>query len=158
MDILTIEELQKICANVERKHRGNEWRVNLTEFLDGVQAADEQERSTSEFHHRLWEKNPVSAVGQGTINVSKSTSDPVFRSWVAKRSLEPVPKDEVAKLKYLTSFADEMLARLAKSIRVKPHLKVFRVMAAFYPTDFTTIAYRGAAVRRLARMMMLILC
>lgn len=119
------------------------WWQELTAFLQMVSEADQTQRATIEFQERVWEKNSVSAVGQGFIPVDKALADPEFRNWIAAQSIQQLPQDRQRATEQLTRLFSEMANRLKPHCRQVPYLKICRVLTAFFPRYFTTIADRG---------------
>lgn len=68
-----------------------EWVQQLTETIEWVHGSPLAERSTRDFQQRRWERNHVAAVGQGNIPLDKALDDETFRSWLAGKSIEPLP-------------------------------------------------------------------
>jgi MoxR-like ATPase len=120
------------------------WMDELSAFIDWVKAADEKTRASVEFQERLWERNPVSSPGQGNISVSASISDDAFRRWVAHESVMELPADPAERQASLIRFREGLVEKLKNLQPGKtPHLKIFRVLAAFFPANFTTVAHKS---------------
>ena len=153
-DLATSEGLRAALESMERSTQWKEWVRRLAETIQWVRAADEQERARREFQRRLWEHNHVAAIGQGNISVDEAIHDARFRGWLAERSLQPLPPPGDARLQLLTVLYEDLKAKLGALLtrRTTPHLKIFRVMAAFYPEGMTTIAASGR-IDKLARVM-----
>jgi 5-methylcytosine-specific restriction enzyme B len=124
-----------------RPYRG--WCVNLTEYLSAVSAASAADRASPEFQKKLWDEEIIASTGQGHVPVDAALSDPGFREWLAERSLQPLPADDAQVLEHLRGLYDELQERLARFTSKTPRLKIFRVLASFYPRHFTTIADIG---------------
>jgi len=140
------EALKTALANIKPFERNPDWLNNLTEFLAFVQSADLETRKTLDFQQRLWEENRVSGVGMGTVDISAAIDAADFREWVAEESVKPVPDDPEARLAFFQAFHAGLVSRLKRYSRRVAHVKVFRVLAAFYPRYFTTITYRRMAL------------
>ena len=125
-----------------------EWITHLAETFEWVRSAGEEERTSLEFQHRLWEDNWVAAVGQGNIRLDAVLEDVDFRRWLARRSVVPLQGSQAERIATLSEFYQELVERLGQSCDRIPHLKIFRVLAALYPGAVTTIADRNA-LRRL---------
>jgi 5-methylcytosine-specific restriction enzyme B len=130
--------------------RQAEWNVELQAFLKTVAVANRATRASVEFHKILWEENPISSVGMGSVPVQEVIGKVAFREWVADTSLTTLPTDRKARTATLNSLYSELIEQFKGPGRRIPHLKIFRVLAAFFPSDFTTIADRGS-LERLAR-------
>jgi len=147
-DLTTDEGLRAACQSIWPPERlggeRSEWIPQLAETIRWVRAADEKERSTREFQHRLWEDNHVAAIGQGTIPIGRALDDETFCRWLAARSMNPVPSSPEERLRFLTSLYEDLKDKLEPFLDGKvPHLKIFRVMAALYPEAMTTVASTG---------------
>jgi MoxR-like ATPase len=147
LDLSTDQGLREACQQIgpatSWPERPRSWLAKLADTLHWVAAADESERSTRDFQWRLWEENYVAATGQGHVPIEKALDNEGFRRWLAHRSLDSCPVDPAGRVRFLTSFKDDLVARLEGfKLGKVPHLKIFRVMAAFYPQAMTTIASR----------------
>lgn len=154
-DLKTDEGLRAACEALEPADRwgGGEWMPNLTRTLEWVRSSTEAERRTRDFQERLWERNDVAAVGQGTVSVARALDDEAFRGWLASRSMERLPDNHEGWLVFLTSLYMDVRSKLEPFLDGKiPHLKIFRVMAALYPEAMTTVASSGA-LKKLAKAM-----
>lgn len=153
-DLKTLEGLAAACRFVDehKAGRSDEWSRALREFFDWVASADQKTRATLAFQQRLWDDNPVSATGQGQIPVTDVLNKPGFRTWIAERSMRPLPADRAGRTAAHIEFYDELVRRFDEVLPRIPHLKIFRVLAAFAPDDFTSIAHRGTLERLVRRM------
>jgi len=144
IDLTSAEVLRRLYDEFQSDDgRPAEWWNNLTPFLEMIARASEADRASLKFQQQLWEQNPVSAVGQGFISVDKAIEQEDVRKWIASKSLERLPENpEVAAVR-LAEFADQLVERLRPHCRQIPYLKMFRVLAAFFPQHFTTIADRA---------------
>ena len=140
MNLKEHSDLQKTCAEAQQTVRDSSWAHALHDFLRYVEDADLETRSSLEFHQRIWDDNPVSAIGMGTVPVKFAIEDPVFRAWVAKQSLAALPESGEPRIAALREFYESIQERLAPGVSRTPRLKIFRVLAAFFPKDFTTVA------------------
>lgn len=118
----------------------NEWASRLGRVIAEVRDADVSKRSTFDFQQMLWEKNHVAAVGMGTVRIDDALRDEGFRSWIAARSLEPLPEHRDARRIALQERFDELIKRLSHFADRNARLKVYRVLAVLYPGDLTTLA------------------
>jgi MoxR-like ATPase len=144
VDFTAPETLRRLYGEFQ-KDEGSyaEWWTKLTTFLQMMEQANESDRARLEFQQRIWDENPVSAVGQGFISVDKALEDEEFRKWIAAKSLEPLPEEPDEASARLAEFADAVVERIRPYCRQIPYLKIFRVLTAFFPGHFTTIADRG---------------
>jgi 5-methylcytosine-specific restriction enzyme B len=150
------EGLREACQiaqqTMQESKNSREWGDHLTAFLDNVKDADRETRSSKTFQEKLWNDNPVSAVGQGDISVAEAIADDEFRHWLADRSLAALPASTDERTILLQTLFDEIAERLSRFSARSPRLKIARVLAAFYPRDFTTIAH-GYKLRKLHQAM-----
>ena len=107
IDLRDLNVLKQACEDAEKEARNKErypvWGKELIEVLEYVRGADLETRSSEEFHKRIWEDNPVSAVGMGTVTIDKAIQDAEFRKWVAEMSLKPLPDSQEARVAALTA-------------------------------------------------------
>jgi len=142
-DLSSAEVLRHLYDQFLKDVRSEEWWTNLTSFFEIIEHASETERASLEFQQKLWDDNPVSAVGQGFISVDKAIEQQEVRNWIASKSLERFPENPEEATAGLAELADQMVERLRPYCRQIPYLKIFRVLTAFFPQHFTTIADRG---------------
>ena len=151
-DLHNLDELKQACADAiktaQKDDHHAQWGQRLRDFLAYVRDADLEKRASEEFQRRIWEENPVSAVGMGTIPIEAAIKDPDFRGWIAKQSQRPLPEGEEARRVALDELYTEIHDKIGKYTNRKPRLKIYRVLAGFFPADFTSISYVGK-LRRL---------
>ena len=142
-DLRNIDELKQACANSLENARTDPefspWGRRLRKFLLEVRNADRRTRASEEFQRKIWDENPVSGTGQGTISVDAAIADGNFRRWLADRSLAPLPASPGARAQALDTLLDELLKKMGPYTDRRPRLKTYRVLAAFFPTDFTAL-------------------
>ncbi len=153
IDLASLEGLRAACLRIENTKRSTDeaqrWTKELQNFLAWVAAADESTRATLAFQERLWDQNPVSNTGQGNITVAAALQDEAFRRWLAHESVASLPANTQERSGALTALYENLVERLkAYPIARTPRLKIFRVLAAFFPSDFTTVAH-GHKLRQL---------
>ena len=93
MDLTSAEALRQLYKEFLNSSRSQEWWTNLTSFFEMIAHASETERESLEFQQKLWDDNPVSAVGQGFISVDKAIEQQEVRNWIASKSLERLPEN-----------------------------------------------------------------
>ena len=152
VDLTDLDELKRACLDIkERVSAGEcnpEWRNDLHEFLVDVRAADLQKRASQEFQQRIWaNRQPVSSVGQGFVSVDAAIADAEFRNWLAERSMVQLPDAREGRDLAIQDFFDELAKRVRKYTNVTPWLKIYRVMAGFFPLEFTTMASEADAIK-----------
>ena len=143
-DLSNLDELRQACADVVKVEQVPptyvSWGVELREFLAEVRHADLQTRMSVEFQRKIWEENPVTSVGMGTISVDAAIADPDFRSWLANRSLTRLPDAPELRADALDTLFDEFEKRMRRYTSRMPRLKMYRVLASFFPSDVTTVS------------------
>lgn len=139
LDLTQDAQLKKVAESIEPWKRNQNWLEALTDLLSYVAEAGLETRKSRKFHQRIWEDNAVSSVGMGTVDISAAIEDAGFREWLAAASLEPLGDTLEAKISRLQTFYEEIVTRLKAFAPRTPHIKIFRVLAAFYPQCFTTI-------------------
>ena len=152
LDLKSADGLKSACLKAEVSHAKPAWRAKLTSFVETVRSASLAERSSEAFHQRLWEDNPVSGAGMGRVKVEPVIANKGFRRWLAEQSLRELPGDEGERTAALNDLYKETLERLAPLCDRTPRLKLFRILAAFFPADFTTLAYHRSLRRLLAEL------
>ena len=144
VDLRNIDELRRACSEAVENASADpvyvNWGNDLREFLAEVRAADLQTRATVEFQQRIWEDNPVSGTGRGYISVNAAIEDPKFRNWLAERSMDHLPDTAERRKAALDNLYDELKEKVCRYTNSTPLLKIYRVLAGFFPLDFTTIA------------------
>jgi hypothetical protein len=159
MALSDIEGLREACRVTLDAMNGNaasrQWGEDLKSFLEYVRNSNMETRASVEFQQRVWDDNPVSAVGQGAISVDAAIADPEFRKWLAEKSLTALPQSLDERAVLLQELFNELTDRVSRYTNRSPLLKVYRVLAAFYPTDFTTITH-GRRLRQLHQAMGLV--
>ena len=143
IDLSSAEVLRQLYDEFQGDARTEKWWTDLTSFFEMITGASQTERASLEFQKKLWDDNPVSAVGQGFISVDKAIEEEEVRNWIASRSLERLPGDPEEATAWLVKLADQIVERLKPYCRQVPYLKIFRLLTAFFPQHFTTIADRG---------------
>ncbi len=147
-DLQNIEELKRACEDAVKTAETDpnygehykEWGPRLLDFLRYVRDAGEETRASIEFQRRIWEENPVARVGLGRISVEAAIQDTRFRKWLAERSLGPLPQPAEARAAVLGQLLSEIQDEVGKYTKRTPRLKIYRVLAGFFPSDFTTVS------------------
>ena len=144
VDLSNIDELRQVCSDVLENAPANSvyvrWGNNLREFLAEVRAADHEVRASEKFQRRIWEDNPVSSVGRGYVRVDAAIDDPEFRNWLAEQSMERLPDAPESRKAALDTLYRELKEKVRQYTSSMPLLKIYRVLAGFFPSDFTTVA------------------
>lgn len=133
--------IQKVIDQVKVEDWYPKWVADLTSLFQKVEAAGLEERETLAFQKMLWDDNPVSGVGMGTVSLGQALNDPHFRNWIAESSLQPIPQDFDERSRFYTKFQQDLQAKLKVFTNRTPRLKIYRLMAALFPNDFTTISF-----------------
>jgi 5-methylcytosine-specific restriction protein B len=146
MDLKNDNDLRKAINQVLTDPDSTEWISELADFLEKIRAADLDTRASREFHQMIWEDSAVSDVGMGTVNISAALDDTAFRRWVAEESLKPLPQGKEAQEAHIQAFFNQLAVRVAQFSDRRPLVKILRVMAAFFPRHFTTVAANSRAI------------
>ncbi len=146
LDLTQDDQLKKVLESINPPERRPDWLDGLRQFLAEVQQADLETRKTKQFHQRIWEDNPVSSVGMGTVDISGAIDDPGFRAWLAEVSFKPLGDSTETRVARLRALYDEIVERLRAFSSRTPHVKIFRVLAALFPRYITTVADRQKAL------------
>lgn len=123
------------------------WCANLSAYLQRVSKTSLEERASVGFQGELWNSEFIAATGQGKVSVDEALAEDDFRFWLAKRSVETMPGAVGEATQFLTALYEDIRARLSKFGGRTPHLKIYRVLASFFPHYFTTIADPGKMAR-----------
>lgn len=148
MDFTSPDTIRELAAEYDTlvlspQHDYQSWCKRLTALFEDVARAPVDVRASLEFQRRIWNEDVVAAPGQGTVNVDDLLANEEFRRWLAERSVEPLPQGDEDRREALRRLYDELVKRVSASTRRTPWLKIFRVLASFYPRFFTTIADRS---------------
>lgn len=156
-NLLTDEQLRESSSAAFERFQNQPgyraWEPKLAEHIAKVQDANESEFKSLRFQQNLWESESVSATGMGTVDVSKviQSSQVVQLLWEL-RNLE-LPKDRLARTEVLRASWETLASAVDPLVSGRrPRLKMYRVFAALFPTDFTTIAHVNK-LKRLAKAM-----
>ncbi len=123
-----------------------EWSGRIAPVLEWWAGLSESDRADRAVQQRLWEDNHISAVGQGNIPLDRALDDAQFRTWLAQRSMQPLPEGWDARTDFIEKLHDDLRDRLTSLLEgsSRPLLKIFRAMAVMYPRAMTTVASMGA--------------
>ncbi|RDK09137.1 restriction endonuclease [Cupriavidus lacunae] len=135
--------LDAVLAGPAKSATATNWYSRLDTFLRQTQAAVPEKLRDRVFLSRLWDDNPVSAVGNGTIRMAPALDNDEFVDWFAGRVSSPLPNDLADAEACLTVLYDEASKRLGVLCGRTPRLKLNRVLCALFPDFFTTIADVG---------------
>ena len=125
------------------------WFSEYLEMLKNVQQASPDYMKSEEFMSLLWEQNPISGVGQGTVDVEKVIKDKKLQQWFA----------QLRDKKYTDNINEELydvyLEAMDKVIPLcdrTPRLKLNRLFAAIYPNNFGCVA-NYKSMKKLAKLL-----
>lgn len=142
-DIALKAQLDAVVAGAAASKESLAWYEELTRFIDKIRGRGPHDLRDESFLLELWDKNPVSAVGMGSVKVAPAVANPAFRTWFADWAAKPLPEDSVAVQARLVAFYDDLRDRMKALCGRVPALKINRVLCALYPGHFTTIADTG---------------
>lgn len=124
-----------------------DWFARLVAFFSEVKAGIPSKLDEQHYLLRLWDENPVSATGNGTVKMAPALSDAAFRKWFAERVTAPLPVDDMEAEAALIKFYDELSERLKALCGRTPRLKINRVLCAVFPEHFTSLADVGVLLK-----------
>ena len=139
-DMSSIEKLKQAYEAVKCYHQ--DWIKEIYELLEYVEKADLEERKSEEFHRRIWDRgNPIGGAGPAeNIDVDLAIGQTKLRSWLAKKSMEPLSDDRGERLDALEEIRNELVERVEGSgVERNPWAKITRVLATLFPHDFTVL-------------------
>lgn len=136
--------LDAVLVGSAASKRAQDWVKPLVQFFAEVKAGIPSKLDDAAFLKRLWDDNPVSGTGNGTVKVAPALADGGFRRWFAEQVVKPLPSDDVGAEGWLTQFYEELRGRLTKLCGRTPRLKMNRVLCAIYPQHFTCLADVGS--------------
>jgi hypothetical protein len=136
------EAVDRALVRIGKEPADQTWLRDLAEFLRWTRTASAQERRSIEFQQKIWNDNPVSAVGQGNVNMDEAIKESDFRAFVAGLWELALPADSEARVAKLRELFDDCMSKFQAALARQPRLKTLRVFAAAFPRDFTTIAHR----------------
>jgi 5-methylcytosine-specific restriction enzyme B len=148
LDLTSAERIRQLAHEYEAMVRapGDKYAARceaLAVHLERVARASVDERASIEFQRQLWDDEVVNATGQGNVPVDALLEDESLRRWLASESARPLPEGGAARRAAIRPIYDELLRRARERLERTPWLKIFRVLASFFPHDFTTVADRG---------------
>lgn len=132
-----------LAANAASKG-AMDWVDELAAFFAEVQAAIPLRLHDPAYLRRLWDENPVSATGNGTVKIANAIDNEGFRQWFANQVTQPLSAEDGPAEARLTQLYEELRERLTQLCGRTPRLKMNRVLCAVYPQHFTSLADLGA--------------
>lgn len=142
-DAVLNTHLQAILVGPAQAKNNLRWASELGGFLEDVKTAIPAHLAQRDFLLHLWNSEAVSSTGNGHVNIEPALENPDFVQWFATRFAEPLPADPVEVPNYLINLYDELSLRMRALCTRNAWLKLNRVMCAFFPEHFTTIADKG---------------
>ena len=143
VDLRNLDELKQACVDVVNEVSAESgyisWGEDLREFLVEVREANLQTRASQEFQKKIWNDNPISSLQWGDIEVDAAIADTEFCNWLAEQSIEQLPHERASRDDALNDFIVQLEDRMQQYTNPTPRAKIYRVMAAFFPTEFTTV-------------------
>lgn len=147
MNLRDPDELKREANKISPDSIISAWQSDVSAFLTSVREADATTLRSADFHALLWDKNPVSGVGSGQVNVDRAIGDPEFRSWIIDELTAPLPGDRNLRLAKIESVFENIKARIKQYSDRTPRAKILRLMAVFFPQFFTSILSLQALTR-----------
>lgn len=97
-----LEENSVLRANLEAVQAGPAkspmaagWYSRLNTFLTEVRSAVPTKLKDRDFLRRLWDDNPVAAIGNGTVKIGPALDSDEFVDWFAQHAAIALPKDPI---------------------------------------------------------------
>lgn len=119
------------------------WMVDLELFLQEVATAIPERLSDADFLLRLWNDNPVTSTGSGSVRIEPALQDPAFIDWFCSQMAQALPEDPLLAEARLITLYNGLVEQLRKRCDRLPRLKLNRVLCAFFPEHFTSLADLG---------------
>ena len=145
-DLSTPDGLKAACEEAERTQAQtySEWREQIYELLKYVKEASLEERESKEFHEKIWNSNAISDIDGdwGKIDLSPVIIEPNARKTLVKISINPLPNNREEKIASLNKIRKDIIDEL-RNYKIKAPAKTNRIMAALFPTEFTTLIVDG---------------
>lgn len=136
-------QLNAALAGAAVSKGAQDWYSRLAAFVAETRTGIPGKLQDADFLKKLWDENPVSATGMGSVKMAPALADSTFRNWFAAEVTKPLPADPVAAEMQLTALYDGLRDRLKVLCGRTPRLKINRVLCAIYPEHFTTVADPG---------------
>lgn len=136
-------QLNAALAGAAVSKGAQDWYTKLAAFVGEVKTGIPGKLQEADFLKKLWDENPVSATGMGSVKMAPALADTTFLNWFAGEVTKPLPADPVAAEIQLTALYDGLRDRLKVLCGRTPSLKINRVLCAIYPEHFTTVADPG---------------
>lgn len=128
------------------------WRSKAKDLIERVDAATPAELKHPAFLEELWDRNPIAALGNGTVRMAPAFNNDDFLKLYSNIALIKLPEGRADVERRLTTLYDNLAHLLSSLCGRRPRLKLNRVLCTFFPKYFTTIADVGA-LRNLHRAM-----
>jgi hypothetical protein len=135
--------LDVVLTTETNKKGAKNWHTRLISFLTSVKAAVPDKLQDINFLKQLWDDNPVSATGMGSVKMTPALENADFRAWFATEVSNPLPTNDSAAELQLTALYNDLCDRLKALCGRTPTLKINRLLCSIYPEHFTTISDRG---------------
>lgn len=136
-------QLDVALAGAAVSKGAQDWYTKLSVFIANVKAGIPGKLQDAEFLKRLWDDNPVSATGMGSVKTAPALADTAFRNWFMAEVSSPLPSNAAEAEAQLTALYNGLRDRLKPLCGRTPRLKINRVLCAIYPEHFTTVADPG---------------
>lgn len=136
--------LDTLLAGPAAAPSAQQWYQRITDFAAEMRGLQPQDLRNRKLLERLWDNNPIAAVGNGTVRMAPALDDKAFVDWFSGLADAELPSEAAAREARLVEVYNGLLSRLQKLCTRTPRLKANRVLCALYPQDFTSIANVGA--------------
>ena len=114
-DLKDEDDLKQACETVREERP--DWKAEIVNFLRYVQQADDETRTSLEFHKKLWNENPISQPSRQGPKIDAAIEDEEFRRWFVQQSKEPERSAEniEERLNALATLEQDILDRITNS-------------------------------------------
>ena len=147
-DLSTTEGLQAACEEAERTQDNPKWREQIRELLGYIKEASPQERESEGFHHKIWKEKAISGLSvRENEDVSPAITEFNVRKRLAEASTKLLPNDRQEKIDFLNEIRNYLIYDVFKNKISKPWGNTTRMLAALFPTEFTTLIIDGGRNR-----------
>jgi len=145
--LMSEEGLREASASALSRFRTEpeyqDWIRRLARHLEVVRTASAEDFRSESFQAALWNDEAVSATGQGNIDVAHVMRDPGTQVLLDEFRSAKLPEAREERIVALETMWTRMYDHVEPMVPRMPRLKLFRVFAALFPVDFTTIAHRA---------------
>lgn len=146
VDLQSDQAIRRIYDTVYAEKRRDEgwqhWYKGHVDIIEAAKQASEPEMASPDFQARIWNDNPISSTGACSVSMDKVVQDKDLAIWLAKTAKSPLPSIQEERVKALEDIYTQLCQRVERLTDRMPWLKILRVLAAFFPNDFSNVTNR----------------